>query len=264
MQSVNNRQFEPDAQSMRRPRDKSVTKDDLSDTSPRTDGDSAQLVRVLRDASLPDVLAGELEALIVRGDLSPGDRINEAQLARQYGVSRGPLRAALGTLAAQGLVVQYKNRGSFVRQVGAREADEIYALRNLLESSALASFELLEDSEQQATLAQLDGVLDAMQVAVTTTDSRRYFELNLVFHEIVIAMHHNEKMLLMYRALVRDLVLARRQKLRTPKSLEISIAEHRGIVLALREKNVPLARQRITEHAETGRLRTHSTQGPQQ
>ena len=261
MQSVNNRQFGPDAQSMRRPRDKSVTKDELADSRSIPDGDSAELVRVLRDASLPDVLAGEIEALIVRGELSPGDRINELQLASQYGVSRGPLRAALGTLAAQGLLLQFKNRGSFVRQVGAREADEIYALRNLFESTALASFMTLDQNEQGATLLQLDAVLDDMQGAVTSTDSRRYFELNLVFHEIVIGMHHNEKMLLMYRALVRDLVLSRRQKLRTPNSLQISIAEHRAIVEALRNKDVALARLRITEHAETGRLRTHSTQG---
>jgi DNA-binding GntR family transcriptional regulator len=176
-------------------------------------------------------------------------------------VSRGPLRAALGTLTAQGLLVQYKNRGSFVRQVGSKEADEIYALRHLFESTALTSFKTLGQAEQHGTLEQLDAVLDDMQRAVMSTDSRRYFELNLVFHEIVIGMHHNDKMLLMYRVLVRDLVLARRQKLRTASSLKFSIAEHRGIVEALRKQDVELARLRIAEHAETGRLRTHSTQG---
>jgi DNA-binding GntR family transcriptional regulator len=78
------------------------------------------------------LLEREIERVILGGEYGPGDRINEKELALRFGISRGPVREALRTLEATGLVEQVPNRGVFVRQLSAAQADDIYEVRAAL------------------------------------------------------------------------------------------------------------------------------------
>lgn len=82
-----------------------------------------QIVRQLRD-------------FIVSGQLSPGDRLTEADLASRLGVSRAPLREAIRELVDGGLVVSEPYKGLFVRSVTRRDLEELYSLRTALEQFA--------------------------------------------------------------------------------------------------------------------------------
>jgi DNA-binding GntR family transcriptional regulator len=263
MPSVNNRQFRSSGESMHVPHDKTVTTQGVLFGAVAHRPRGAQLVGVIRDASLPGVLAEEIEQMIVSGQLRPGDHVNELQLAQRYGVSRGPLRAALGTLTAQGLLEQFKNRGSFVRRVGSREVGEIYQFRGILELAAIDAFATLDLHARQRILERLADVLLEMKEAVSAADHRRYFSLNLMFHETLISAHGNSKMLNTYRGLVRDLVLVRRQKLHSAASIARSLQEHHNIVEALTERDVSGARQQLIAHMEQGRKRTVKFEEPQ-
>src|SRR6218665_3988653 len=86
-------------------------------------------IELLRSHSLTTVVLRELERRILAGDLAPGDKLNEADLAAELNVSRGPVREAFRALEQSGLVRTEKNRGVFVRQVSLEEADEIYEVR---------------------------------------------------------------------------------------------------------------------------------------
>lgn len=81
-------------------------------------------------------LAGELLGDILRGKYVGGDRLIEQDLAATYGVSRTPIREALGELAAVGLIELRANRGAVVLPFGARELHDIYELRAILEGAA--------------------------------------------------------------------------------------------------------------------------------
>jgi len=81
-------------------------------------------------------VGSELEAMIARGDLGPGQHINEMALARRLGVSRGPVREAALALDRMGLVTVILNRGAFVRELQNDEALAIYGLNTLLVSVA--------------------------------------------------------------------------------------------------------------------------------
>jgi len=74
-----------------------------------------QPIDILRTRSLSSVLEGEIERLILSGEIAPGRKINENQLAVRFGTSRGPIREALRTLEGAGLVETIPNRGAFVR-----------------------------------------------------------------------------------------------------------------------------------------------------
>ena len=93
---------------------------------------TANAIDILRSHSLPMLLEQEIERVILGGELRPGDRINEKELALRFGISRGPVREALRSLELTGLVEQIPNRGVFVRQLTAAQADDIYEVRAAL------------------------------------------------------------------------------------------------------------------------------------
>ena len=79
------------------------------------------------------LVAREVERMILAGELSVGERVNESALAARFRVSRGPVREALRGLEESGLLRLEKNRGVFVREISLAEADEIYDLREALD-----------------------------------------------------------------------------------------------------------------------------------
>ena len=90
-------------------------------------------IAILQSQSLTTLVQRELEMRIVSGGLLPGARLNEIELAGEFNVSRGPLREAFRALEQAGLLRTEKNRGVFVRAISLEEADEIYALRAVLD-----------------------------------------------------------------------------------------------------------------------------------
>ncbi|HEU5176090.1 MAG TPA: GntR family transcriptional regulator, partial [Burkholderiales bacterium] len=94
---------------------------------------SAAAIELVRQESLTSLVQREIERRILAGELTPGAKLNEAELAAALGVSRGPLREAFRALAQAGLVHTEKNRGVFVRQVSLEEANEIFEVRAALE-----------------------------------------------------------------------------------------------------------------------------------
>lgn len=97
---------------------------------------AANLVEV-PSATLKNYLFNELRAAILSGKWKPGERLNESKLARQYNVSRIPVREALLQLQEQGLVMNHPRRGMFVTTLSEEEVQKINSLRVVLESEAL-------------------------------------------------------------------------------------------------------------------------------
>lgn len=91
----------------------------------------------LPSATLKNVVFNALRDAILSGKFKPGERLNETQLARQYEVSRIPVREALFQLQEQGLVMNHPRRGMFVNTLTEEEVQKINGLRIILESEAL-------------------------------------------------------------------------------------------------------------------------------
>lgn len=86
----------------------------------------------------PDRIAAELRRAILSGEIGPGERIRQEDVAARAGASRLPVREALRILAAEGLVEHAANKGARVPLLGAREVDLLYQMRERLEPLALA------------------------------------------------------------------------------------------------------------------------------
>jgi DNA-binding GntR family transcriptional regulator len=99
---------------------------------------SMQKLALVRDRpNLAEALVAELREMVVDGRLADGQRVNEVHLATSLGVSRTPLREALGRLAAEGALRSSPRVGYFVRRLTADEFREIYPIRALLDPEAL-------------------------------------------------------------------------------------------------------------------------------
>src|SRR6476659_2690546 len=127
----------------------------------------ASAIELLRSHSLTTLVQRELERRILAGELSPGDKLNEEDIAGQLSVSRGPVREAFRALESAGRVRMEKNRGVFVRQVSIAEADEIYEVRAGLDELI---GRLLAERIKPAGLAELKELLKKMQQAARAKD----------------------------------------------------------------------------------------------
>ena len=146
----------------------------------------------LQSSSLTHVVQQEIERAILAGDFAPGSKLNEAALAMSLGVSRGPVREAFRSLEEAGLLRTEKNRGVFVRAIPLDEAIEIYDLRAVMEELA---GRLLAQNITAAQLQELHTTVAQMDKAVLEKDLNTYHQLNVFFHERLMEMSGNKKLL---------------------------------------------------------------------
>jgi DNA-binding GntR family transcriptional regulator len=117
--------------------------------------------------------------LIRRGELLPGEKIHQVEVAKNAGVSRSPLREALRTLAAEGLVKYETNRGYVVSRLRMEELAEIYDLRRLVEAEMMRHL----TKPDEGTLDRMVAHLADMENAIETGDFARLTAAYREFHE---------------------------------------------------------------------------------
>src|SRR3984957_6247681 len=191
---------------------------------------SPSALQILQANSLPSLLQAEIEQMIMSGELTARQRINEVELAERFRTSRGPVREALRALEECGLVRAERNRGTFVREVSLAEADEVYDVREALDE--LIGSRLAE----RITVAELDLLrkLPAeMAPATAAADVKRYHKLNLGFHDALVDFVGNARLTETYRRLTKELLLFRLHGLQEGGGFEVSNAEHKAIDTAV-------------------------------
>lgn len=210
-------------------------------------------ITLLQTSSLTSVVQGELERMILSGELAPGAKLTEMALAARLGVSRGPLREAFRMLEEAGLVRTEKNRGVFVRNIPIDEAVEIFDLRAAMDE--LVGRRLAEHITPPQ-LKEIRALVDQMEQAVKTKDAPRYHLLNLKFHDRLVELAGNSKLTAIYRKLIKELSLFRRLNLADGWLMPISASEHRQIVKAIASGNPQTAGKAMFDHAIESKERT--------
>ena len=216
-------------------------------------------IGLLQSHSLTTLVQHEIERLIISGELSAGDKLNEAMLAERLGVSRGPVREAFRALAETGLVRIEKNRGVFVREVTIEEADEIYEVRAALDQLVGRRLAVSIRPEQ---LKELRGILERMEKATAKQDIDAYYPLNLQFHDTLVQFTGNKKLLAIYRRIVNELNLYRRETLASSGGgLPVSTGEHKKIFDAIASGDAERAGRALYDHVAASRARMLHAKG---
>jgi len=187
-----------------------------------------------RSTSLTLRVQGEIEGMIMNGELNAGDRVIENLVAERFGVSRGPVREACRALTQEGLLTAIPNRGMFVREIALKEALEVYDIRAALDD--LVGREVAERISE-SEFAALANLVDKMDSAAKRADIDSYYPLNLEFHDTLLNLTGNQTLRLLYRSLVKHLHLFRRKGLLGEGSMRISNEEHRLVVAAVERQD---------------------------
>ncbi len=225
------------------------------DTVPRAYGRAPDgTIAVLQSNSLPALVQRELERMILAGDLPAGAKLNEATIATLLGVSRGPVREAFRALEESGLVRLEKNRGVFVRQIAIEEADEIYELRAVLDEYVGRRVARRIDP---VGLKTLRGLVDRMDKAAARNDLDAYHHANVEFHDTLVELAGNGKLLSTYRRLVNELHLYRRATLAQAGALPVSTREHHDILDKIAAGQAAAAGRALFDHVMGSRDRMH-------
>lgn len=132
----------------------------------------------IRQTSLGEQVAAELRRLIARRAVTPGAQIAEESLASRFGVSRGPVRDALKVLASEGLV-EFRGRRAFMRGLEPVDIDELFSLRQMLESTALR---MALKNDRRALVGLLDEAIDQMRVAEQGGSPTDFASADLTYH----------------------------------------------------------------------------------
>lgn len=189
-----------------------------------------------------------VRAAITRGDLVPAQRLVEQELAGQYGVTRGSVRAALFDLSAEGLVERVPHRGSRVRVVSVEEAVAITEVRMMLEGLCAAK------AAERATAAEAQELCELgaqMRAAVERGDPVRYSQLNTQLHSRVRELGHQPVAVEVLERLNAQLIRHRFRLSQRDGRPRQSLGEHLEIIEAIASHDPERASRAVHAHLES-------------
>lgn len=183
-----------------------------------------------RTASLEEQVTATLESEILTGTLASGTALTEQSLSVRLGVSRTPIRAALHTLAEEGLINLVPNRGAVVVGVTREDLIDIYKIRMRLEGLASA---LAAERISREDLATLRESVELAEFYISRNDTEHLKELDTQFHAIIYRASGNRMLNKTLSELHRNIISYRKMSLSVPGRLERSVGEHREILKAI-------------------------------
>ena len=204
-------------------------------------------------ATLAGEVRLEIERMIVEGDLAGGEKLNELTLSAAMGVSRGTVREAIRSLADSGLIDLIANRGAFVHKTTLDEVRNLYDLRGAIFAMACAAAaRRVADGSELRLTKKLEANLEQMRAAHVKDDTKKYYSLNIDFHNMLMHAAANAKAKMIYDNLVKEMHLFRRRGLSISTNIAHSIAEHEAISVAVAGGDSEGARKAAESHIVLG------------
>ncbi len=205
--------------------------------------------KILASRPLYEEVADQLRVRIFAHKLAPGTWIDEQTLAKEFGISRTPLREAIKVLAAEGLITMKLRRGAYVTEVNRGDLEQIFTILSLLEGQAAKE---AATKAQEKDLNELDDMHLRLEKAAADRNLDQFFEVNVRFHERIIAIANNPWMTGVIADLRKVLKLQRKDSLSRTGRLQSSLSEHREILKALLKRDPIAAEQAMRTHLARG------------
>ncbi|EGQ8140761.1 GntR family transcriptional regulator [Vibrio cholerae] len=206
-----------------------------------------------KESTKSENLTEYLIEAIVEGQLAPGSKISEPELAKQFQVSRGPLREALMRVEGLGLIERIPHIGARVIQLSPTKLVELYAVREALEGMAarLAAHNITE-----IELAGLESLLSTHSTHIDQVEGASYFHQqgDFDFHYRIIQASRNQQLIgLLCDELYHLLRMYRYQSPRSHSRPVEALEEHKFILRAIRQRDEELAEMLMRRHISRSR-----------
>jgi len=199
----------------------------------------------IENVTLWERVHAHLRDEILANRLPPGTVLSEVPLAASLGVSRGPVREAIGRLAAEGLVTVRPRRGAVVSALSHEEFLQAYQVREALETLAIRlAVPLLTDEE----IDRIDSLVERQAEAADRDRIDDFFALNSEFHELLVKASANATLQDMYRQLMGHMGRYLMRSLALRGTVRRSLMEHRAIARACRARDPERAERLLRNH----------------
>ena len=199
------------------------------------------------DVTLSDQTTTALREAIVKGDIAPGEKLNEPRLAEQFSVSRGPLREAIRRLVAMGLVRHIPNVGASVVTLSLANITDLYDVREVLEGKAAALAATNMNDQERLELRELIEI--HRQHIESNAGQYMQVEGDFDFHYKIIQGCGNA---MLTRQLCHELYhlvrMFRYQTSRFKKRSNRALVEHEQLVYAIEQRDAEVAEMLMRKH----------------
>ncbi len=208
----------------------------------------SNITAINQHKTLSEQVFNTLKEAIISGELAQGSKITEDELAKKYGISRGPLREAIRRLESLRLVVRIPHAGTRVVTLTLKMVEEIYIVREALEGM---SARLAAQKMSNAGIQELQQLLDTHESNIHESEGKEYFqrEGDLDFHYCIAKASNNNWLIeLLGSELYQLLRMCRYRSSQTPERPLIALAEHQQIVAAIANHDAELAELLMRRH----------------
>ena len=202
-----------------------------------------------------EVVLQELRSALAAGVLMPGQQLVQEELAEELGVSRVPIRESLKILEGEGQVTYHPNRGYFVTELSAADLSELYLIREILESEALARA-VAEVSD--ADLKDIEEILGEVNTAAAAGDINALARANRAFHLSIIELSGMNRLSRLIRQLWDATDIYRTVYFRDESNRERIFTEHQEIFRALQARDAQALIKAQNHHREQAVQVLHS------
>lgn len=196
---------------------------------------------------LRDVVFKTLRQAILRGELKPGERLMEIQLANKLGVSRTPIREAIRKLELEGLVLMIPRRGAEVAEIKEKGLRDVLEVRKALEE---LSVQLACDRITPEQLCELEETAEEFKRSLRSEDVTEIAQADVKFHDVIYKAADNQRLMQLLSNLGEQMYRYRVEYLKNPEIHEQLIKEHAEIICHIRKHEKEKAVKMICEHID--------------
>jgi DNA-binding GntR family transcriptional regulator len=187
----------------------------------------------------------ELKRIILEGQVNPGEKIKEGEIAQALGISRTPVREAINRLEKEGFIEIFPQRGAFVVQFSAKDVFELFLIRENLEGLAAA---MAAEKVREGSLAKLESCIEGFKEPFTEKDVQRYAREDLKFHQTIVMLSEARRLISLISTLHDHIRIFRLTTRGLSARMKSSLQEHLEIMKALRGRNPEEAERRMRHH----------------
>lgn len=202
-----------------------------------------------RHKTLREQIASSLRDSIIRGELRPGQKLTEPELAERLGISRTPIREAFRQLESEGFLTVIPRRGAVVASISRKEIADFYEIKSLLEGYAAKKAAERMTGREIERLRKINARLAEL---AAKGQVEAFFHKNDEFHNFFMSMCGNEKLVELRDNMVNRFLGLRLAALSVPGRLGESVRQHVNIIRAFEKRDGRLAEAVVVEHALLG------------
>lgn len=200
-----------------------------------------------KELNLGDVIYSKLREFITFGELSPGEKITESRIMKEFSASRTPFREAVKRLEAKGYVKTIHNKGTYVKKISMQDLEQIYDVLSVLEGYAVYQTAKNITEQQINKLEELNNDLKDLNDA---NNYKIYIEKNIEFHFLFPQLSGNDFLKGLIQELRDRVYRYRFAGITIPGHIRDYLLDHKAIIEAIKQRDPEQAEEKMRRHVQ--------------